>query len=375
MADQEMGKARVARLRALMQEYGYDAVVLRHNPDLRWLTGAERTFDDEVAHTAFVTREGQWLHTDSRYFGTFQNRLGKDTDWQLDMDAVSHPAWTASLIKKTHARVVAIEDTADLAFFDALEAELGRQSAACLLLRMHGTVSALRVVKDAEEVSLMRHAQTITDAAFEHICGYIKPGLTEQQVRAELEGWMLSNGADSLSFDSIIASGPNGANPHAQPGERVIQRGDMIVMDYGAGYHDYHSDMTRTVCVGEPSDLQRKVYEATRAANEACEAAIHAGVIGREIHELAHKVICEAGFPEYCFVHGLGHGVGLEIHEQPMFNMRNDKPIPAGSVITVEPGTYLPGQFGVRVEDFGIVTKNGYEVFTQTPHELVCIPC
>ena len=125
MADQEMGKARVARLRALMQEYGYDAVVLRHNPDLRWLTGAERTFDDEVAHTAFVTREGQWLHTDSRYFGTFQNRLGKDTDWQLDMDAVSHPAWTASLIKKTHARVVAIEDTADLAFFDALEADFG----------------------------------------------------------------------------------------------------------------------------------------------------------------------------------------------------------------------------------------------------------
>ena len=144
---------------------------------------------------------------------------------------------------------------------------------------------------------------------------------------------------------------------------------------HGAGYHDYHSDMTRTVCVGEPSDLQRKVYEATRAANEACEAAIHAGVIGREIHELAHKVICEAGFPEYCFVHGLGHGVGLEIHEQPMFNMRNDKPIPAGSVITVEPGTYLPGQFGVRVEDFGIVTENGYEVFTQSPHELVCIPC
>ena len=147
--------------------------------------------------------------------------------------------------------------------------------------RLHGDIANLRIVKDAEEVELMRHAQSITDAAFEHICGYIKPGLTEQQVRAELEGWMLSNGADSLSFDSIIASGPNGANPHAQPGERVIQRGDMIVMDYGAGYHDYHSDMTRTVCVGEPSDLQRKVYEATRAANEACEAAIHAGVIGR----------------------------------------------------------------------------------------------
>lgn len=375
MADAHACVARVERFRALMAERGYDAVILRNNSDLRWLTGAERTFDDEVAHTAFVTADGLWLHTDSRYFGTFQSRLGADTPWKLDMDLVTPAWWAAQRIRETRSRVVAVEDTCDLAFFDALGEECAKASVAVLTPRLHGDIANLRIVKDAEEVELMRHAQSITDAAFEHICGYIKPGLTEQQVRAELEGWMLSNGADSLSFDSIIASGPNGANPHAQPGERVIQRGDMIVMDYGAGYHDYHSDMTRTVCVGEPSDLQRKVYEATRAANEACEAAIHAGVIGREIHELAHKVICEAGFPEYCFVHGLGHGVGLEIHEQPMFNMRNDKPILAGSVITVEPGTYLPGQFGVRVEDFGIVTENGYEVFTQSPHELVCIPC
>ncbi|SES89756.1 Xaa-Pro aminopeptidase [Olsenella sp. KH3B4] len=375
MADAHACAARVERFRALMAERGYDAVILRNNPDLRWLTGAERTFDDEVAHSAFVTADGLWLHTDSRYFGTFQNRLGADTPWKLDMDIVAPAWWAAQRIRETRSRVVALEDTCDLAFFDALGEECSKASVAVLMPRLHGDIANLRIVKDAEEVELMRHAQSITDAAFEHICGYIKPGLTEQQVRAELEGWMLSNGADSLSFDSIIASGPNGANPHAQPGERVIQRGDMIVMDYGAGYHDYHSDMTRTVCVGEPSDLQRKVYEATRAANEACEAAIHGGVIGREIHELAHKVICEAGFPEYCFAHGLGHGVGLEIHEQPMFNMRNDKPIPAGSVITVEPGTYLPGQFGVRVEDFGIVTENGYEVFTQSPHDLVCIPC
>jgi Xaa-Pro aminopeptidase len=260
-----------------MAERGYDAAILRNNPDLRWLTGAERTFDDEIAHTAFVTADGLWLHTDSRYFGTFQNRLGADTPWKLDMDIVSPAWWAAQRIRETRSRVVAVEDTCDLAFFDALGEECAKASVAALTPRLHGDIAALRIVKDAEEVELMRHAQSITDAAFEHICGYIKPGLTEQQVRAELEGWMLSNGADSLSFDSIIASGPNGANPHAQPGERVIQRGDMIVMDYGAGYHDYHSDMTRTVCVGEPSDLQRKVYEATRAANEACEAAYPRG--------------------------------------------------------------------------------------------------
>ncbi len=377
MADAKACAQRVERLRSLMQEYGYDAVILRHNSDLRWLTGAERTFDDEVAHTAFITREGQWLHTDSRYFGTFQNRLGEDTPWKLDMDMISHPAWAAQRIRETHARVVALEDTQDLAFYDGLVQELGNASAACLLPRMHGTVSALRVVKDAEEVSLMCHAQTITDAAFDHICGYIKPGLTELQIRAELESSMFDLGADALSFDTIIASGPNGANPHAQPGERVVQEGDLIVMDYGAGYHDYHSDMTRTVCVGAASEEQKHVYSVVRAANETCEAAIHAGVIGVDIHNLAVKVISDAGYGDY-FKHGLGHGVGLEIHEQPYFS-RSGAPaehgvIPAGTVITVEPGIYLPGKFGIRLEDFGQVTEGGYDVFTGSSHDLVQIP-
>lgn len=378
MADSQAASGRIERLRRIMQEYGYDAVVLRHNSDLRWLTGAERTFDDEVAHTAFITADGQWLHTDSRYFGTFQDRLGKDTAWQLDMDAVSHAAWCARRIRASHARVVALEDTQDLAFYDALREELARASAACLLPRMHGTVSALRVVKDAEEVALMRHAQTITDRAFEHICGFIRPGLTELQIRAELESAMFDMGADALSFDTIIASGPNGANPHAQPGERTVQEGDLIVMDYGAGYHDYHSDMTRTVAVGAASAEQKKVYDVVRAANETCEAAIHAGVIGVDIHNLAVKVISDAGFGDF-FKHGLGHGVGLEIHEAPYFSRSGGAAehgaIPAGSVITVEPGIYLPGRFGIRLEDFGQVTDDGYDVFTASGHDLVEIPC
>ena len=374
MADAAACAGRVARLRELMADRGYDAVILRNNPDLRWLTGAERTFDDEVAHTAFITSEGQWLHTDSRYFNTFRERLGADTPWQIDEDMTTPAAWAAARAAQTTSRVVAVEDTCDLAFFDAFLHECNAVSVACLTPRLHDDICDLRMIKDAEEVELMRHAQTITDAAFDHICGFIKPGLTEQQIRVELENFMFNNGADALSFGSIIAAGPNGANPHAQPGQYVVKKGDMIVMDYGAGYHDYHSDMTRTVCVGEPTDEQRHVYDVVREAHEACAAAAKPGCIGIDIMAIAEKVIGDAGYGDY-FKHGLGHGVGIQIHENPSFNRRWNRPVPEGSVITIEPGIYLPGNFGVRLEDFGLMTADGFEPFTASTHELVCIPC
>lgn len=374
MADKKACAERVERLRSIMRERGYDAVILRNNPDLRWLTGAERTFDDEVAHTALVTADHLFLHTDSRYYNTFIERLGTDTAWEIDQDIVDPADWAAEHVRDAHARVVAVEDTATLVFYDAFEASLAAHSVAALTPRLHGDLVRLRAVKDAEEVALMRAAQKVTDAAFRHICAYIKPGQTEQEIRAELENYMLSHGGDGLSFGTIIASGPNGANPHAQPGPRKVQRGDMIVMDYGCVVSDYHSDMTRTVCLGEPSDEQRHVYDVVRQAHEECAAMAKAGVIGKDVYDHSVKVISDAGYGD-CYQHGLGHGVGIEIHEEPNFNRRNFYPIPAGAVITIEPGIYLPGKFGIRLEDFGLVTEEGYKPFTESPHELTVIPC
>lgn len=374
MADAHACAQRVERFRALMAERGYDAAILRNNPDLRWLTGAERTFDDEVAHTAVVTADALWLHTDSRYYNTFCERLGKDCTWAIDQEAVDPATWAAARVAEARARVVAVEDTCDLAFFDAFGEACARASVACLTPRMHGDLCDLRMVKDDEEVELMRHAQSITDAAFDHICGFIRPGLTEQQIRVELENYMLSHGADALAFATIVAAGPNGANPHAQPGETVVARGDLIVMDYGAGYHDYHSDMTRTVAVGEASEEQRRVYDVVRAAHEAAAAAVRPDCTGSDIHEVARRVIADAGYGDY-FGHGLGHGVGLQIHERPNFNRAWTRPVPAGSVVTIEPGIYLPGKFGIRLEDFGLVTEAGYEPFTRSTHDLVVIDC
>lgn len=367
-----MLQGRMGRLRDLMDAAGYDAVILRSNPDLRWLTGAARVFDDEVAHTAFITQGGAWLHTDSRYYGSFLEHMPDASSWAIDMEQDGHASWCAARIIGERARIVAIEDTVTLGFFEDLQGELNKLSCACLMPRLHGDMARMRMDKDGEELSLLRQAQRITDAAFRHICGFIHPGQTELQIRAELEGFMLSHGAEGLSFDSIIASGPNGANPHARPSERVVQEGDLIVMDYGALYGDYHADMTRTVCVGRPSEEQRKAYDVVRHAHEACAEAAKPGVSGRELHELAARIIAEAGYGD-CFNHGLGHGVGIEIHERPNVGRRSTDAIGVGAVFTIEPGVYVPGKFGIRLEDCGVMTESGYLPFTESPHDLLSV--
>ena len=374
MLNPEANAARVARLRALMAERGYDAALIRNNADLRWLTGAERTFDFELAHTALVTADALFLHTDSRYYNTFRERLGEDCPWQIDEERVDAAEWAARHIAAARARVVAVEDSLSLGFFDDLTAALNKQGAAALMPRLHDDIARrLRAVKDEAELELLQAAQDVTDAAFEHICGFIRPGQTEKEIRAELEGWMLSHGADALSFDSIIAGGPNGANPHAQPSDRPVREGDLIVMDYGAAVGDYHADMTRTVALGEPSARQREVYAVVQRAHEESAALARAGVIGKDVHQHSVDVITEAGFGDY-YGHGLGHGVGLQIHEQPCFNPRFTDPIPSGAVVTVEPGIYLPGEFGIRLEDCGVVREDGYHPFTKSPHALRVIP-
>lgn len=363
---------RVARLRAMMEERGYDAVVLRNNADLRWLTGAARVFDFENAHTAFVTADNLWLHTDSRYYNTFCERLGPDTPWKLDMEIVEPAVWVADRVLENRSRVVAIEDTNTLAFADELDRALADRSIACLLPRLHDDVVQMRAVKEPEEIEAMRAAQRITDDAFTHMCGFIKPGMSEMELRVELDNYMLTHGADALAFESIVASGPNTANPHALPGQRKVEVGDFVLMDFGAGLNDYKSDMTRTVVVGEPSAKQREIYDLVRRVHEECAAFARAGVVGADVHNLAVRLISEAGYGDY-FKHGLGHGVGVEIHEMPRFGRAYAGTIPAGSVVTIEPGVYLPGFGGVRLEDFGVVTDDGYEAFTASTHELVVI--
>ena len=368
-------EGRVARVRELMEERGYDAVVIRDEANLRWLTGAEEVFDftGELPHAGVITKDSCFLHTDSRYYNSFVEHLPATSPWNLDMDVIAIPKWVAERVRDGRCRTLAVEDTMELSFYTGLVRALEDASVVASIAQMHGDLRLMRAVKDAEEIELMHHAQAITDAAFRHMLTFIKPGLTEKQIKLELENFMFSQGADSLAFTSIVASGPNAANPHAIASDRVVERGDFVLMDYGAGYHDYKSDMTRTVCVGEPSAKQREIYDIVRRTHEECAKAAHAGVDGKDIHELSCKIIAEAGYGEY-YGHGLGHGVGIDIHELPVFG-RSSNTVKEGAVITIEPGIYLPGEFGVRLEDYGLITKDGFEPFTRSPHELQIIDC
>ena len=362
---------RLSALRDLMKQRGYDAVLLRNVSDLRWLTGVARVFDFEIAHTALITDENAWLHTDGRYFGALSAQLD-DSVWCLDQKDVTQAAWMAKKVCSSGARVVAVEDTLTIGLYEEFEWELKKASIACLTPRLHDDIVRLRIIKKGDELEVLQRAQDITDEAFTHMCMYLHEGLSELQVRAELESYMLSHGADGLAFDSIIASGPNGANPHARPSARLVQNGDLMVMDFGASLMDYQSDMTRTVCIGQPSAEQRRAYDAVRLAHETCAQVARPGMLGRELHELAAKTLEEAGYGKY-FNHGLGHGVGIDIHELPSVGKHGELPLEEGCVFTIEPGVYLPGKFGIRLEDCGVMGPDGYEPFTASTHDMVCV--
>ena len=233
-------------------------------------------------------------------------------------------------------------------------------------------LSSFASVKDADEIARMKAAQAITDAAFSHIITFMKPGMTEREVQIELEDFMVRHGAEGLAFPSIVACGANGASPHSVPGATKLEAGQCVVMDFGARAQGYCSDMTRTVFLGEPSERLRSGYAAIRDANEQVEAVLRPGMTGKEAHELAEHVLAEHGFAGK-MGHSLGHGVGIDIHEEPLLSPRNGAPLALGNVVTVEPGVYLAGDFGMRLEDFGVITENGYEVFTQSTHEMIVL--
>ena len=229
-----------------------------------------------------------------------------------------------------------------------------------------------RMVKDAEELAKLEQAEHIGDAAFTHILDVLKPGVSEREIALELEFFMKKQGASKLSFDTIVASGANGSMPHAQVTDRVLQSGDFVTMDFGCVYQGYCSDMTRTVAIGTPTDEMKKVYQIVLDANLRAMEQITAGKRCNEIDAVARDYIREQGYGEY-FGHGLGHGVGLDIHEEPRFSPKCDVITQENMVITDEPGIYLPGQFGVRIEDLVVVKENGYQKLSQSEKKLIIL--
>ena len=351
----------IAKITAQLPEHGLDAMLVTSAPGERYAVG----FVGEG--WVLVSRDGARYSTDGRYIEAARQQV-TGAEIVLTERGQSHLALAREEIRRRGLKRVGFESgrvSAD---------ELGRwkDSLPCELVAAQGLLDGLRAAKDEEELARMRQAQRITDEAFREILNFIRPGLTEQEVAARLVYELLRRGGRRVSFDPIVAAGANGSMPHAVPGETVIQPGMFVTMDFGCVYEGYCSDMTRTVAVGQPTDEMERVYHTVLEAQRAGIAAARAGVTGSEVDRAARQAIQQAGYGSF-FSHSFGHSLGLEIHESPNASPSEQTVFPAGAVISAEPGIYLPGHFGVRIEDVLVLREGGCEDITQAPKNLIVL--
>lgn len=357
---------RLEKFRELMIEEQLAGFLVTQPENRRYLSGF--TGSNGIL---IITPDRQVIATDFRYYSQVREQC---PTWELAEVGHSFADNMLELLRGLGlgARQVGLEAahvsvTALHSWERALQGQL-------VLVHAEGLVETLRMQKDEEEIAHIRQAIAVADEALAHIINWIHPGLTEAQVAWELESYMRTHGASAMSFEPIVASGPNSAMPHAQPTDRVLQAGEPITMDFGCVVEGYCSDLTRTVCLGEPADDKYlEVWQTVLQAQQAAEQNIRAGMTGAAVDKLAREIIQQAGYGDY-FGHGLGHSVGLAIHENPRFSFTYQQEIPPGTIITVEPGIYLPGWGGVRLEDMVLVHDNGVEILTKAPKEAV-LPC
>jgi Xaa-Pro aminopeptidase len=346
---------RLENLIKLLPEHGLDALLVSQPENRRYLSGFTGS-----AGVLIITPQRALLATDFRYY---QQVKAQAPDFELvQVPQATHTA-LAEAIAGLGARRLGFESQdLTVATFEQWKSAMPDAE----WVPTSGLVERLRVIKDASEVAVMREAIRIADEAMIHIMGWIHPGVTEREIAWELEVHMRTRGAEALSFTTIVASGPNGDMPHAITTERAVQPGDGITIDMGARFKGYCSDLTRSFVVGQPSAKYRHVWETVLQGQLAAEQAIRAGLAGLEADAVARKIIYAAGY-EGMFGHGLGHGVGLAIHEGPRASMSSTDTLQTGTIVTVEPGVYIPGWGGVRIEDMVLVTDQGCEVLTQAP--------
>lgn len=322
---------------------------------------------DIAEGVALITRAGCCYYTDFRYIEDAQKGI---RNMQLKM--VDKENTYVQLLNEDIAAFGVKTLGYEEEYLTAGELAEYEKKLNASLVPMQQKISAFRAVKEPWELELMRKAQAIADQAFTEVLGRVKAGMTEKQLQAELIYCLYKNGGEGLSFDPIVVSGPNTSLPHGVAGDRVIREGDFVTMDFGVLYKGYCSDMTRTVAVGFATEEMKKVYDTVLQAQLAGIAATKAGVTGKSVDAAARQVIEEAGFGEY-FGHGYGHSLGLEVHESPNCNPREETVMQENMVCSAEPGIYLPGKFGVRIEDVVVFTAHGCENITASPKNLLIV--
>ena len=353
----------IARIQQQLIEKELDALLITDEKNQRYAAGFPFT-DGAVV----VTREKAYLITDSRYIEAAQNTVDDAVTVQLFDN--QHPLMArikAVLAEAGVQRLGAEEEKLSHGAFLAYQKRLGLE-----LHPAQAILTTLRASKNEEEIASMIRAQRISEAALEETLQIIRPGMTEREVAAELVYRMLRHGSEGNSFDPIVVTGKNTSKPHGVPGDTVIREGDFITMDFGSLKNGYCSDMTRTVAVGSATDEMRNIYDIVLQAQLAGIAAARAGIPGKVIDGASRKVIEDAGYGPY-FGHGFGHSLGLDIHEPPFAGPRGEALMAENDVCSAEPGIYLPGKFGVRIEDVMILRADGAEVITKAPKEQLII--
>ena len=348
----------------VLEAHGLDAVLLTCEANRFYASGFHSSGTDGVA---VVTRNRNYYFTDSRYTEAAARHVRDAEIRQTDRE---HPysALINEVIEKEHITRMGYEDE----YMTAADFRRFSEKLHCELVPATELLWTLRAVKDQAELECMIQAQRIAEKALADILGEIRPGVTEKEIAALLLYKMLHYGAEDKSFDPIVVSGANGSLPHGVPSEKPIQAGEFVTMDFGCKFGGYCSDMTRTVAVGHVTEEMETVYNTVLKAQLAGIAAAKADVTGAAVDGAARQVIADAGYGPY-FGHSFGHSVGVEIHENPNATPSNSKPLPAGVVISAEPGIYLPGKLGVRIEDVIVITEQGCQNITLASKELLIL--
>lgn len=348
-------------LRQAEKQPGFEGALITDGKNRFYLFGMRSS-----AGTAVIFKDAAYFIIDFRYIEMAQKTVKNATVILQD----NLYKQINELCAKHGVKNLWVENSMSVGTFNALSAKLEAKLEANGQLTK--IVEDLRAIKDAGELEIIKVAQQITEAGFDYICTQLAPGKKERDMALELETFMKKNGADGLSFDTILVSGKNSSLPHGVPGEKLIEKGDFVTMDYAAAYGGYCTDMTRTVAIGYATDEMKKVYDIVLKSQLMAIDAIKAGAVCSDIDKIARDYIYSNGY-EGCFGHGLGHSYGLEIHESPRLSPSDSSVLQEGVLMTVEPGIYLPDKFGVRIEDTVFVTKDGCVNLTHSPKELIIL--
>lgn len=354
--------ARLEPLRARLAQLELDAILISAPANIRYLSG----FTGSLAYLV-IGQEVAEILGDSRYWIQMEQEAPGFTLVRSGMSADLF-SLVPERLQAMGARRVGFE--AQHLTVSAFEALRGRIGGAATLHPSSGVVEELRMRKTPDEIARIKAAASISSRAFDRIRRTVRPGLRERDVAFLLEQTFRELGADAPAFETIVGSAENGALPHARPGDRALERGDMIVFDFGARAGGYCADISRTVVIGEVSVEQRRAIQAVQDAQAAAIAAMRPGITADAIDRIARRSVEEAVGPERAFGHGLGHGIGLEVHERPQLSQRDRTALAAGMIITVEPGVYVPGWGGVRIEDMVLITESGHEVVSSASREV-----